>query len=303
MKQKNKKYLVLKLLILLGFIANIPLNAAVIKLNTGEEISGVILKRTGKCIQIRVSGENKEYKIEDIQEIKGRKPVFFVHKKIWTGNTAQMFKEGLRTASKGFFLHAQEIFCELLETNPADIHVKGALSIIGGVCASRISEDYALNLFKGAYYYLEGEYQKSIEAYERVIEINPKNIDIYYNLGNAYQAIGDADKAIKCYKKLISHKPEDFSAIYKIGVCYYYAGNYAESIQYFEKVEEEFSDNPDYLSLIGMANYSIGNYTKGKILLNKAIRHYIDYGKDAKAKKINNLLGEKEIERLLENFH
>ncbi|MCK4917807.1 MAG: tetratricopeptide repeat protein [Candidatus Omnitrophica bacterium] len=303
MEQKDKKNIVLRLFIFISFITNFSLQAAVVKLNTGEEISGIILERTGKCIQIRVNGEDKEYMIEDIQDIKGRKPVFFQSRELWTGNTAQMFKEGLRVASKGFFLDAQDIFNKLLKIDPTNSNAKSALSIIEGVRVARVSEEYVSNLFKGAYYYMEGEYQKSIDAYERVLEISSKSIDIYYNLGNAYQSLGEADKSIKCYKNLIKHKPDDSSAIYQLGVSYYYLGNYAESIKYLEKLEELFADNPDYLSLIGMANYSAGNYIKGKNLINKAISLYIDDGKNFKAKEVNYLLEEKEIERLLENFH
>ena len=302
-KQKNKKYIVLRLILFISFITNPSLQAAVVKLNTGEEIGGIILKRTGKSIQIRVRGEDKEYMIEDIQDIKGRKPVFFERRELWTGNTAQMFKEGLRVASKGFFLDAQDIFNELLKIDSTNINAESALSIIEGVRVARVSEEYVSNLFQGAYSYMEGEYQKSIDAYERVLEISSESIDIYYNLGNAYQSLGEMDKSIKCYKKLIKNKPDDSSAIYQIGVSYYYLGEYAESIKYLEKLEELFADNPDYLSLIGMANYSAGNYIKGKNLINKAISLYIDDGKNFKAKEVNYLLEEKEIERLLENFH
>jgi len=48
----------------------------------------------------------------------------------------------------------------------------------------------------GVAYFYEGAYDKSIEAAQKEIQLDPKWGDAYYNLGLTYQKMGDLNKAI-----------------------------------------------------------------------------------------------------------
>ena len=59
--------------------------------------------------------------------------------------------------------------------------------------------DYWFN--EGGKAFEVGNYDKAIEYYTKVIEINPKDAKAYYNRGVAYAEKGLQDKAIKDYNK------------------------------------------------------------------------------------------------------
>ena len=53
----------------------------------------------------------------------------------------------------------------------------------------------------GNRYLSEMEYEKAIAEYEAVIEIDPKNVDAYIGLADAYIGLGQSDKAIEVLEK------------------------------------------------------------------------------------------------------
>lgn len=59
-------------------------------------------------------------------------------------------------------------------------------------------------LLSGEVHRSRGEYDLAIEDYDTVIEMNPDNVDAYYNRGAAYYHKGDYDRAIKDYTKAIT---------------------------------------------------------------------------------------------------
>lgn len=48
--------------------------------------------------------------------------------------------------------------------------------------------------------YLQGKYKEVIELCNKTLSADPKYVDAYRRLGNAYEMIGDIDKALKQYK-------------------------------------------------------------------------------------------------------
>jgi len=52
------------------------------------------------------------------------------------------------------------------------------------------------------------EYGKAKEYFEKAIEINPDNPYALLNMGVVYEMEGNKDKAIKMYKKLIAINPD-----------------------------------------------------------------------------------------------
>ena len=65
----------------------------------------------------------------------------------------------------------------------------------GALAKTQLSEvqDY---LDLGQKYLLDGNYEQAIVAFEKVIEIDPKNVDAYLGLADVYVAQGDYDSAI-----------------------------------------------------------------------------------------------------------
>ena len=78
---------------------------------------------------------------------------------------------------------------------------------------------------------------KVIEFYEKMIEINPKDAKTYYYKGKAYQSKINSTKAIESYEKAISINPESYGAYYELGMLYL---NNDNKIEYYPKAIEAY---------------------------------------------------------------
>jgi tetratricopeptide (TPR) repeat protein len=67
-------------------------------------------------------------------------------------------------------------------------------------------------------YYQLGEVEEAIFNYHKSINLNPKKVECYYNLGNAHCHRGELKEAIQFYLKTISldamHDPALFNLVY-----------------------------------------------------------------------------------------
>jgi tetratricopeptide (TPR) repeat protein len=73
----------------------------------------------------------------------------------------------------------------------------------------------------GVVYAKLGKHQQALETFQKIIEINPDDYRVYYNIGNAYDAVKNFDKAIDNYNTAIKInsgigkeiKPEDWKIL------------------------------------------------------------------------------------------
>ncbi len=68
---------------------------------------------------------------------------------------------------------------------------------------------------KGIDFYKIGQYDKSMAAFRKAIELDPEFIDAYYNLGSILNYLGQDDAALTVFKQIIVRKPTDYDAVYK----------------------------------------------------------------------------------------
>ena len=64
----------------------------------------------------------------------------------------------------------------------------------------------------GSVYVKQERYNEAIEAYQKVIEIDPKQVAAYNNLGNVYAKQERYKDAIETYEKAIQINPEQVAA-------------------------------------------------------------------------------------------
>ena len=102
-----------------------------------------------------------------------------------------------------------------------------------------------------------GQIEMAIEAYSRVIELNPNNPNAYNNRGVAYSAKGDFDRTIEDYTKAIELNPNYAVAYNNRGGVYYLKEEYESAIVDFTKATEL---NPDYA--VAYNNRGVAYYLK-----------------------------------------
>ena len=68
---------------------------------------------------------------------------------------------------------------------------------------------------KGIDYYKTGQYDKSISAFRKAIDLNPDLIDAYYNLGSILTYLGQDEAALTVFKQIVVRKPDDYESVYR----------------------------------------------------------------------------------------
>lgn len=84
-----------------------------------------------------------------------------------------------------------------------------------------------------------GDFQKSLEVLNEVIEGNPKNDEAFYIIGNIFHRNGDIGKAIKAFSKVLEIAPGHTDAAISLSVLYNDIGKYEKAKEIFEKAQEK----------------------------------------------------------------
>jgi len=81
---------------------------------------------------------------------------------------------------------------------------------------------------------------KSIQNYERAVEIEPDYGAAYNTLGVAYKESGQTDKAIRCWERAFELRPDVGYPLLNLGLAYMEKGNNPKALDYFERYKKEF---------------------------------------------------------------
>ena len=95
-------------------------------------------------------------------------------------------------------------------------------------------ENYDVYYDLGRVHFELGNYASAIENFENVLEYKSENPWIYYYLGEAYEANDEIDKALSNYLKAIARNDAFAPAYKKAGVLFFARGDFEDAIEYFE---------------------------------------------------------------------
>jgi Flp pilus assembly protein TadD len=136
----------------------------------------------------------------------------------------------------------------------------------GGKDSTLASE--VLNLFNsGVTFYNQKEFSKAIQAYQKVIELNPRYVEAYNNLGIVYQTIGDVNRAFGAYQKATEINPGYQKGYNNLGILLLLEGRYEEALEAFRKA---LAINPNNIE----SYINLGTLFKKKGQWDEAIESY-----------------------------
>ncbi|MCG8684129.1 MAG: tetratricopeptide repeat protein, partial [Desulfobacterales bacterium] len=88
---------------------------------------------------------------------------------------------------------------------------------------------------KGVRFLKENQYPEAVEAFSRLLEIDPENPDAYKNRGVAYMKMNEYDLAIDDFQRTQKIVP-DLKGLYSnLGVAWYYKADYTRAIENYDK--------------------------------------------------------------------
>tara|TARA_B100001971_G_scaffold164743_1_gene155282 strand:+ start:750 stop:2093 length:1344 start_codon:yes stop_codon:yes gene_type:complete len=87
------------------------------------------------------------------------------------------------------------------------------------------------------------QFESSVKTFDKAIQLDPKYVEAYNNLGNAMMELGKFEDAINIYKKALNLKPEYASGYNNLASALDDLGKYEEAIFNYSKAIEF---NPDF---------------------------------------------------------
>ena len=81
-----------------------------------------------------------------------------------------------------------------------------------------------------------GQHGRALQAYQRVADLEPRNIDTFIRIAQVYDSQNMPDKAIESYQHAIELDPTFYDPYEYFGVFYYGRGKYLEAAEQFQKV-------------------------------------------------------------------
>lgn len=108
-----------------------------------------------------------------------------------------------------------------------------------------------MELKKAIEYLKQGRFNEGRYLLEKILERDPKNFSVLYNLGMCYSELGMMDKSIELLEKAILIEPLNVNANTALGVSYSRTGNHTKAEARFRVALEIESD--DFYSLRNLA--------------------------------------------------
>ncbi len=108
-----------------------------------------------------------------------------------------------------------------------------------------------------SYYHLD-KWERALEEFKIVINLNPQNITAYYLSGIIFNLLGETKKAEASLKKALQLKKRGLSGMYQaLGTTYKQSKNYAEAINYFKLAlnENPYNMSAQYELAVAADNY------------------------------------------------
>lgn len=84
---------------------------------------------------------------------------------------------------------------------------------------------------------------RAIDFYVRYLALKPDDASVITDLATMYLSRGDAKTAIQFYQQVLSKQPQFFEALFNLGIAYRTAGDLAQSKVYFEKAKAAAPDD------------------------------------------------------------
>jgi tetratricopeptide (TPR) repeat protein len=139
--------------------------------------------------------------------------------------------------------------------------------------AESLNPDSArVRLAGGLLHQADGQDQKALEDYRRVLELEPRNVDAFLRIASAYDKFEMPDKAIEAYNKAIDLDPRYFEPYEELGIFYYYRGRYPEAAAQFRKVIERAPGMFRAYSNLGATLMDLGNYDEAEQALMQSLQ-------------------------------
>jgi tetratricopeptide (TPR) repeat protein len=115
-----------------------------------------------------------------------------------------------------------------------------------------------VRLAAGLLHQTTGQYEKALEDFRRVQDLEPRNADAFLRSASVYNELDMPDKAIEDYRKAIDLEPDYYKPYRRLGAFYYYRGRYLEAAEQYRKAIDRAPGLFDVYTDLGAALSDLG---------------------------------------------
>lgn len=154
-----------------------------------------------------------------------------------SSHDTEKFNESLKAYDQSI-----ELYNERIAKNPQDtnaLYYKG-LALTGRALAMKAGEKLNISSDKDDRIKY---FEEAIDAYDRIIEIDPKYVTAWKNKGNVLYSLGEYNESLEALDKAIEIVPDYGLAWYSKGLALFEMGRYEEAIQAYDNALKTFPDN------------------------------------------------------------
>jgi len=125
-------------------------------------------------------------------------------------------------------------------------------------------KDYDVMVFLGGIHLNSGNYEKSVEYFQKVVSIVRQHPTAHYNLGISYHKLNQFEKAEENYRKAIEVNPKNADAYNNLGIVCSALGRKEQALEYYNKVLTFDKTNSKAFNNIGNLYSSLGKHSEAE---------------------------------------
>lgn len=125
--------------------------------------------------------------------------------------------------------------------------------------------DVALDLMQS------GDYQKSIDAWQQALAMEPNDVSALSNLGSVLTYAGRLDDAVAQYRKALAADPENYKTRSNLGVALSRTGNTTEALEHLRRALELSPEDVPTLTALGGTLMQAGQLDDAVATLREAV--------------------------------
>lgn len=130
---------------------------------------------------------------------------------------------------------------------------------------------YELNLRLGWLNYLNRDYTKSSEYYEKCMKLLPYTFEAKFGYVLPQAAMGNWSDVIGTYEEILKTDPQNTLANYRMGAIYYERQDYQKAFLHLEKVVNLYPFDYSSVILLAWTDYHLGKLREAKVLFEKSL--------------------------------
>jgi eukaryotic-like serine/threonine-protein kinase len=233
--------------------ANLVLQGSVIDLNTqvpvrkfAGQYSPATIGSIPEAIAGGISASLRLHRPATAEVLSQPATVFYDRGLYLLRRDAQSFDESIQQFEQAARLDPKSPLplAGLAEANIQKFHITSANASLAdaqrfvNVAESLNPDSVRVRLAAGQLHQATGQYEKALEDFRRVQDLEPRNADAFVRSAGVYDALDMPDKAIEDFLQAIELEPDYYEPYSRFGHFYYYRGKYVEAAEQYRKAIE-----------------------------------------------------------------